>query len=139
MQPPGAARYLDVKREGPGWVSIEWKKPTGGGPVAYYQIQVRHHGKRVKQVVTHHFGRIADRGEVERAVPFRKQREVAHELGFGAARQLEAELAHSALQRRLWSHVVSWSAARNPRLRCTSSSEIAAGVTPEIRAAWPMV
>jgi hypothetical protein len=45
MQPPGAARYLSVKREGPGWVSLQWKKPKGGGPVAFYQIQVRHHGK----------------------------------------------------------------------------------------------
>jgi len=44
MQPPGPARHLSVKREGPGWVSIDWKKPKGGGPVAYYQIQVRHHG-----------------------------------------------------------------------------------------------
>src|SRR5207248_1901791 len=30
-------------------------------------------------------------------------------------------------------------ASLNPRLRCTSRSEIAAGVTPEIRAAWPSV
>ena len=45
MQPPGSARHLNVKREGPGWVSIDWKKPKGGGSVAYYQIQVRHHGK----------------------------------------------------------------------------------------------
>jgi len=45
MSPPGSARNLDVKREGPGWVSLDWKKPEDGGPVAYYQIQVRHHGK----------------------------------------------------------------------------------------------
>jgi hypothetical protein len=45
MLPPGPARQLDVKREGPGWVSLVWKKPSEGGPVAYYQVKVRHQGK----------------------------------------------------------------------------------------------
>ncbi len=45
MQPPGAARNLEVKREGLGWVSLDWKKPKDGGPVAFYQLLVRHHGK----------------------------------------------------------------------------------------------
>ena len=45
MQPPGPARELEVKREGPGWASLAWKKPSEGGAVAYYQLQVRHLGK----------------------------------------------------------------------------------------------
>ena len=45
MQPPGAATNLAVKREGRGWVSLDWKKPKDGGPVAYYQLEVRHTGK----------------------------------------------------------------------------------------------
>jgi hypothetical protein len=45
MQPPGPATDLDVKREGSGWVSLDWKKPKEGGAVAFYQLQVRHHGK----------------------------------------------------------------------------------------------
>ncbi len=45
MQPPGSARTLDVQREGAGWVSLTWKKPEDGGPVAFYQIQVRHLGE----------------------------------------------------------------------------------------------
>ena len=38
--PPGSARSLAVKREGPGWVCLEWKKPEDGGVVATYQVQV---------------------------------------------------------------------------------------------------
>ena len=45
MLPPGSATDLDVKREGPGWVSLVWRKPKDGGPVAFYTLQVRHHGK----------------------------------------------------------------------------------------------
>ena len=45
MLPPGLVRNLDVKREGSGWVSLNWKKPDEGGPVAFYQIQVRHLGR----------------------------------------------------------------------------------------------
>lgn len=45
MLPPGAATHLAVKREGPGWVSLDWKKPKDGGPVAFYSVQVRHIGK----------------------------------------------------------------------------------------------
>lgn len=47
MQPPGPARNLEVKREGPGWASLNWKKPEEGGPVAYYQLRVRRVGSGV--------------------------------------------------------------------------------------------
>ena len=29
----------------PGWVRLSWKKPKDGGPIAFYQLRVRHHGK----------------------------------------------------------------------------------------------
>lgn len=43
---PGAATKLEVKREGPGWVSLSWRKPKDGGTVATYLIQVSHVGRR---------------------------------------------------------------------------------------------
>jgi len=36
---PGPARSLEVRREGPGWVCLDWKKPDEGGVVATYQVQ----------------------------------------------------------------------------------------------------
>ena len=38
--PPGSARSLEVKREGPGWVCLDWRRPEDGGVVATYQVQV---------------------------------------------------------------------------------------------------
>ncbi len=39
-RPPGPARALEVKREGPGWVYLDWKRPSEGGVVAGYYVQV---------------------------------------------------------------------------------------------------
>lgn len=41
-QLPGPARALEVKREGPGWVYLDWKRPSEGGLVAGYHVQVSH-------------------------------------------------------------------------------------------------
>ncbi len=41
-QPPGPARALEVKREGPGWIYLDWKRPSEGGSVAGYHVQVAH-------------------------------------------------------------------------------------------------
>jgi hypothetical protein len=30
---------MEVKREGPGWVYLDWKKPSDGGTVAAYHVQ----------------------------------------------------------------------------------------------------
>ena len=46
MSAPGAARSLGVRREGPGWVCLDWKKSEDGGVVATYQVQVYHPDKR---------------------------------------------------------------------------------------------
>ncbi len=39
-QLPGPARALEVKREGPGWVYLDWKRPSEGGVIAGYYVQV---------------------------------------------------------------------------------------------------
>ena len=41
LEPPGQVRTLEVKREGPGWVFLDWKPPFQGGVVAAYRIQRR--------------------------------------------------------------------------------------------------
>ncbi len=42
---PGQARALEVKREGPGWVYLDWKRPVDGGVVSAYHIQVLRDGE----------------------------------------------------------------------------------------------
>ncbi len=50
-QPPGPARALEVKREGPGWIYLDWKRPSEGGMVAGYHVQVaRSEGGEWKEV-----------------------------------------------------------------------------------------
>lgn len=41
LQPPGAARTLEVKREGRGWVYLDWKTPAEGGTVSAYRVMTR--------------------------------------------------------------------------------------------------
>ena len=48
---PGPARSLAVKREGPGWVCLDWKRPDEGGGVATYQVQIYHPDKSEWQTV----------------------------------------------------------------------------------------
>ncbi len=45
LQVPGQAGVLEVKREGPGWVYLDWKKPADGGVVAVYHVQVLRKGE----------------------------------------------------------------------------------------------
>jgi hypothetical protein len=44
MQPPGAPRTLEVKREGKGWVYLDWKTPAEGGTVSAYRVLSRTSG-----------------------------------------------------------------------------------------------
>ena len=41
-EPPGQARTLEIIREGPNWVYLDWKEPMEGGQVAAYRVQRRH-------------------------------------------------------------------------------------------------
>lgn len=38
LQLPGAPRTLEVKREGRGWIYLDWKSPGDGGAVAAYRV-----------------------------------------------------------------------------------------------------
>ena len=38
------AGALEVKREGPGWVFLDWKRPSDGGVVGAYHVQVSANG-----------------------------------------------------------------------------------------------
>ena len=41
LQIPGQPRVLEVVRQGPGWVFLDWKDPADGGKPAAYHIQYR--------------------------------------------------------------------------------------------------
>jgi hypothetical protein len=41
LQPPGAPRTLEIKREGKGWVYLDWKTPAEGGAVSAYRVMTR--------------------------------------------------------------------------------------------------
>jgi hypothetical protein len=45
LQPPGAPRTLEVKREGKGWVYLDWKTPAEGGSVSAYRVLTRTSGE----------------------------------------------------------------------------------------------
>lgn len=45
MAVPGQVMGLKVIREGPGWISLKWKKPRDGGAIATYQVQVGHYDR----------------------------------------------------------------------------------------------
>lgn len=40
-EPPGQPRTLEVMREGPNWVFLDWKEPMEGGQVSAYRVQRR--------------------------------------------------------------------------------------------------
>ena len=45
LLPPGAPRTLEVKREGKGWVYLDWKAPADGGAVSAYRVLNRTSGE----------------------------------------------------------------------------------------------
>jgi hypothetical protein len=52
LQPPGAPRTLEVKREGRGWVYLDWKSPAEGGAVSAYRVMNRTSGEaKWKEIV----------------------------------------------------------------------------------------
>ena len=88
-----------------------------------------------------HLLRFDDRREVVRAIPLAEQREVRHQPRWSVAIEVDPERASArgqnivhALRRRAFA-----GNSVKPRFRWTSSSAMAAGVTPDTRAACPMV
>jgi hypothetical protein len=100
---------------------------------------MRQHRQRIEQMLLNHGERVADCGQVVGAVPFLEQPHVIEQAIARRGGQRQRELAEAAIERSLRRHALFLSRARNPRFKCTSKSEIAAGVTPEMRAACPMV
>ena len=114
-----------------------------------FAAQRRYHGQAVQQVVRHHVVRVAHCGQVIDLVPFLDQVEVGQELtklrweqtyahrrgAFGQARREQVSDSRHGVQADTGS--ANW---MKPRFfRCTSSSEMDAGVMPEMREASPNV
>lgn len=41
LQAPGQPRMLEAPKEGPGRITLDWKKPVEGGTVAFYRVERR--------------------------------------------------------------------------------------------------
>ena len=108
--------------------------------------QRRHGGQAVEQVVREHFLRVTHGRQVVHLVPLLQQREElqqTQELRIVQPQRQRLGTRAQALHQHI-AHATTPSSARTkplkpPFFRCTNNSEIAAGVTPEIREAWPSV
>lgn len=65
---PGSARSLEVRREGPGWVCLDWKRPEDGGVVATYQVQLYRPDTREWQTIELCFDTLTVLTDQERGV-----------------------------------------------------------------------
>ena len=115
--------------------------------------QGRQQAQAVDEMLGQHRLRFTYRGQVIDLVPFRDQGQVVQqqiELGvaqpqrqfLGRSRQRQAQRIRCLTQVALaidWLEASPPKPLKRPRFRCTSNREIAAGVTPEIRDAWPRV
>jgi len=112
--------------------------------------QGSHCRQAVQQVMRHHISRVSHRGEVVDLVPLGDEAQVGEQAITDGRRKCEPQFQERAGQQPV--RVKNAQAAsrvrvpprpskpRNrPFFRCTSNSDIAAGVTPEIREAWPKV
>src|SRR5450432_1790531 len=99
------------------------------------------HGKAVEKMQDYHLLGLADRGEVVHAIPPRNELQVLLEALARRGRQVDRHRREPVGDRRGESHalVSCMSSMSARRFRCTRRSEIAAGVTPWTRAAWPTV
>ena len=108
--------------------------------------QRRHGGQAVEQVVCEHLLGVAYGREVVNLVPLLQQRHEFHQAGKLRVAQPECQRlgpCTQALHQHI-AHAATPSSVRAkplkpPFFRCTISSEIAAGVTPEMREACPSV
>jgi hypothetical protein len=93
----------------------------------------RQQRQRIEQVVGQHFLLVADCRQVIGAVPFFQQADESQQLCLPRVRQVQSHAGQRAAQFRRERH------AALRRFRKTRSSDIAAGVTPCTREAWPRV
>ena len=103
--------------------------------------QVLEHRKAIKQVMTHHLMRIADRSQVIDLVPLVEQCQIIQQFPLHLRSSHNPELRYANTQFLGQIHADFWDGVitRKPRFKWTSSKEIAAGVMPEMRAACPIV
>ena len=126
--------------------------PTSSTRTTVVARQVRQHGERVEHVMRDHSLRLANRRQVVRAVPLaraaRDTRRACRAAPCGSearapadGQRAEAVVDASIVADRRASCRLRGAigAFAKPRFRCTSRSEIAAGVMPEMRAACPIV
>ena len=104
-----------------------------------HQGQIRKDRQGIEQMVRHHREWVSNRGQVVGPVPLRKQSKIPKEYFGCARRQGKPELRWPLIERCAGRHARFFSGLPNPLFRWTSRSEIAAGVIPEMRAAWPIV
>jgi len=83
LEVPGQAGILETKREGPGWIYLEWKRPTEGGRVAAYHIQTLKEGEKEWQDLTTCFERMVVLTDLERGVELKFRVVTANKAGRG--------------------------------------------------------
>src|SRR5437867_9590339 len=107
--------------------------------------------------MTHQFGRLTNCREIVDAIPLRKQSEILQKAALGVRRQHQTKAGETMVELDFSVHsVAAFGLGRpesavapvrsttsfesfSPGLRYTSKTEIAAGVIPEMRVAWPRV
>ena len=101
---------------------------------------VRQDRQAIEQMPDQHRFRLAYGGEIVHVVPLLDEREVLQQAALGFLRNCESEGGDSVSKTRRQAHALCFFSGREkPRFTCTSNKEMAAGVMPEIRAAWPAV
>src|SRR5262244_1737183 len=106
-------------------------------------------GEAIEYVHTYAFYQVPHGGEVMDPIPLVQQLKVSDQFGLCFGPELEREPGQPATElpdklglpgrSRERAHAADLARGAARRFRCTSRSEIAAGVTPEIRDAWPRV
>ena len=99
---------------------------------------MRQQREAIQHMQDHHPGGLANRGEVVHAIPLRDQLQVGAELATLPGRGFDRHGSQSRLDRLVEVQAL-FSIPAPRRFKCTSRSEIAAGVMPWMRAAWPIV
>ena len=110
-------------------------------PGFFLQLAPGQQGHAVQKVFFHHLLRFGDGGQVHFFVPFQQQFHIQLELLRLPGRHLPSQCL-GLLDQKLSNVLhVSLSPSRWPRSRAASqisSTEMSAGLTPEMRPAWPM-
>ena len=83
LEVPGQAGLLKIRREGPGWIYLEWKRPSEGGRVAAYHIQILKEGEKEWQDLTTCFDRMTVLTDQERGIELKYRVVTGNKAGRG--------------------------------------------------------